>query len=575
RTGGSVQHVPCKFFQKGTCAAGAKCPFSHTASPATPSLCNYYAKGNCKFGNKCALLHVLPGDPATFQRAARLSNNAPRSASSAHPLPHRRTNSHVQLPVHALHPKPTLAGFDSNRDMVLSPGSAYPPPQTTTPLVHSPTHSAGRNHPGPLPTHFASTMRDGPLTPTARHLSSSLPIKHSLLDVHGSTSDDALMNRSLTAHLPHPSGQPSPMHRPLMTVHETTQSEHLGVPIGHGFSTALGSLQETRASADDADDLRLPLSLEELLTSKELATSRQARESTSLTTTVAMASHGSAFKLGPVPQPHLSPNSPLRHANIPSLGAIGLGSGPTGLTKSLSSQPSDSLFSPSIWSPVATHSPLARSFFPESPAVRSPSESSHPRGPSFSLDPTAPESPQMYPEAASRPVSLSRLYSASMGSNSVMNAPRPSGLPTPATPTVQHGGGGPSSAHGAFPRDEAFGSAENAATGHRSHSSRLFANSFTQGAGGGYDTSADDGFPFLMDEELHQMSQQMSSLGLDAAGARSTQSAASMAPQQAMPPPPLSAMGKSLFSSPQMSPPFDQATFPRSAAAFNTYTVPR
>ncbi|KAJ1983237.1 hypothetical protein H4R34_001393 [Dimargaris verticillata] len=508
-------------------------------------------------------------------RAVRLSSNAPRSASSVHPLPHRRTNSHVQLPIHALHPHPTQAGFDSNRDMALSPRSAYPPPQTTMPLMHSPTHSTGRNHPGPLSTHFASTMRDGPLTPTARHLSSSLPIKHSLLDVLSLTPDDALMNRSFTAHVPLPSGQASPMHRPLMTIHEASQPEHHGVPIRHGFSSVLGPLQETRASADDVDDLRLPLSLEELLTSKELPTSRQVRESTSLTTTVAMASHGSAFKLGPVPQPHLSSNSPLRHANIPSLGSVGLGSGPIGLAKPLSNQPSDLLFSPSIWSPVATHSPLARSFFPESPAVRSPSEPSHPRGPSFSLDPTAPESPQMYPDSASRPVSLSRLYSASMGSSSVMNATRPSGLPTPATPTVQQGSGGPSSAHGAFPRDEAFEGVDNTATGHRSHSSRLFANSFTQG-GGGYDTSADDGFPFLMDEELHQMSQQMVSLGLNATGAHQTQPAAMMATQQVMPPPaPLSTMGKSLFSSPQMSPPFDQTAFTRSATAYNANTVPR
>ncbi|RKP40090.1 hypothetical protein BJ085DRAFT_11315, partial [Dimargaris cristalligena] len=54
-----VQHVPCKFFQKGTCAAGNKCPFSHTAVPSS-GICGYFLKGNCKFGNRCALAHTLP-----------------------------------------------------------------------------------------------------------------------------------------------------------------------------------------------------------------------------------------------------------------------------------------------------------------------------------------------------------------------------------------------------------------------------------------------------------------------------------------------------------------------------------
>ncbi|KAI9751841.1 MAG: hypothetical protein M4579_005864 [Chaenotheca gracillima] len=57
----NTSHVPCKFFNQGTCQAGKACPFSHSRDAAmTQAPCKYFAKGNCKYGQGCLLAHVLP-----------------------------------------------------------------------------------------------------------------------------------------------------------------------------------------------------------------------------------------------------------------------------------------------------------------------------------------------------------------------------------------------------------------------------------------------------------------------------------------------------------------------------------
>ena len=67
RTARNFKHVPCKFFKKGACQAGASCPFSHSveaveAASRTP--CKYFLQGNCRFGARCANSHNPADAPA-------------------------------------------------------------------------------------------------------------------------------------------------------------------------------------------------------------------------------------------------------------------------------------------------------------------------------------------------------------------------------------------------------------------------------------------------------------------------------------------------------------------------------
>lgn len=68
--GKDLSHVPCRFFSKGRCEAGAACVFSHDRGEPgqQKQTCQYFIKGNCKFGHKCALAHLLPGEPISMDR---------------------------------------------------------------------------------------------------------------------------------------------------------------------------------------------------------------------------------------------------------------------------------------------------------------------------------------------------------------------------------------------------------------------------------------------------------------------------------------------------------------------------
>jgi len=49
----------CVFYQRGACAKGAHCSFSHasTVSDKDRVLCSYHVQGNCRYGDNCQLLH--------------------------------------------------------------------------------------------------------------------------------------------------------------------------------------------------------------------------------------------------------------------------------------------------------------------------------------------------------------------------------------------------------------------------------------------------------------------------------------------------------------------------------------
>ena len=80
RSARSFKHVPCKFFKKGNCQAGAACPFSHSADAdlaASRTPCKYFLQGNCRFGAKCANLHDTP-----WGQFEHCFNNQPGSSPS-------------------------------------------------------------------------------------------------------------------------------------------------------------------------------------------------------------------------------------------------------------------------------------------------------------------------------------------------------------------------------------------------------------------------------------------------------------------------------------------------------------
>ena len=56
-----TKHVPCKFFQRGSCQSGVECTFSHSLEATNDAVCLFFAKGDCKFGEKCVLSHNLGG----------------------------------------------------------------------------------------------------------------------------------------------------------------------------------------------------------------------------------------------------------------------------------------------------------------------------------------------------------------------------------------------------------------------------------------------------------------------------------------------------------------------------------
>ncbi|KAJ1930748.1 hypothetical protein IWQ60_000032 [Tieghemiomyces parasiticus] len=365
RTGGSVQHVPCKFYLKGTCASGTKCPFAHTNVPAS-GICEYYLKGNCKFENKCALAHVRPGEPARSTRYPE--TRRPSSTGRAGPLPHRRTISsnhlpfkgahsyshsldqhsrHPSLTVHTTHPSgsaprhmfapdvytapPTQQAFNLNQ------GLSRPPYRPRTRSGLNPGAAGGS-----LVPHF-----DLAVTNVAQQLSTSVPADTSLPDPRPYPYP---MERRASA-APHLGGYNAhtagPRH--LNIIHETHSARQVPVSLRSRYPAAA-------EHDDEATPVLLPSSLDELLDSSELASRRR-------------GSHRALS--GSLVDPHptslggtlgRSPASPLRQANIPSLGMSRLAS----LGSLPSTTASDSFFSSSIWSPTAIPSPLSRSLLADS-----------------------------------------------------------------------------------------------------------------------------------------------------------------------------------------------------------------
>lgn len=49
--GSSSQKQPCKYYNKGTCRDGDRCPYLH--------VCSYALKGNCRYGSSCKLNHSV------------------------------------------------------------------------------------------------------------------------------------------------------------------------------------------------------------------------------------------------------------------------------------------------------------------------------------------------------------------------------------------------------------------------------------------------------------------------------------------------------------------------------------
>jgi hypothetical protein len=53
--------LPCKFFQKGTCAySEEECVFSHSQTQKK-KICPFFLKGTCRYGDSCALKHSKKG----------------------------------------------------------------------------------------------------------------------------------------------------------------------------------------------------------------------------------------------------------------------------------------------------------------------------------------------------------------------------------------------------------------------------------------------------------------------------------------------------------------------------------
>ena len=64
---------PCRFFQIGTCSAGAQCKFSHAKTNATvksDDVCKFWQQGKCAHGSNCAFRHSSKGAVAAAAATA-------------------------------------------------------------------------------------------------------------------------------------------------------------------------------------------------------------------------------------------------------------------------------------------------------------------------------------------------------------------------------------------------------------------------------------------------------------------------------------------------------------------------
>ncbi|KAJ1659431.1 hypothetical protein IWQ61_001501 [Dispira simplex] len=374
RTGGSVQHVPCKFFQKDACAAGTKCPFSHTIVPKSGNVCGYFLKGTCKFGNKCALSHnVVPRGP-----------HDPSGLAVPHTLSrHRHTHSNGIVTDGSGSAGTSFPSFQSRANQRTSEGGAHGRDPTCSLLSSShhsftsaPLYGKPRSRPqvsfsqrqrtistGLVPT--ASTGTVGALSPRdypslsfnqQPSLSSSLPLVPSMggspLTSSGFGHFEVPLPRNRASATAAPQSQASPIHLPLSTIHETS-NRCLPPTIRQDLSTALGVIPSLEGfdsvHINEDEDLRLPSSFEELTTAKDLERCR----SSAFSNANLLPSASPSFQT-----PGRSPNSPLHHAKIPPLHSL-----PMTPSGSLPNHPLDTLFCSSIWSPQASLSPLSRSVF--------------------------------------------------------------------------------------------------------------------------------------------------------------------------------------------------------------------
>jgi hypothetical protein len=83
--------LPCKFFQKGTCAYSEdECVFSHS-STQKKKVCPFFLKGTCRYGDACALKHSKKGSgvkgsaPAIPKPKAQVISNSSRVVTSSVP----------------------------------------------------------------------------------------------------------------------------------------------------------------------------------------------------------------------------------------------------------------------------------------------------------------------------------------------------------------------------------------------------------------------------------------------------------------------------------------------------------
>lgn len=95
---------PCKFFMRGFCKEGEKCPFPHIGNPEpAPSKvpCMFFAAGACTMGPICVFEHVVtatpkvptPPRPGRIVRSVCWKPNTPRTNYSLHTRAPRRCQS--------------------------------------------------------------------------------------------------------------------------------------------------------------------------------------------------------------------------------------------------------------------------------------------------------------------------------------------------------------------------------------------------------------------------------------------------------------------------------------------------
>ncbi|KAJ1963017.1 hypothetical protein IWQ62_003352 [Dispira parvispora] len=519
RTGGSVQHVPCKFFQKGACAVGAKCPFSHTIAPSSSNVCGYFLKGTCKFGNKCALSHnVVPrgshepsgsAAPHTLTRHRRTHSNGmvtegsgstgtsvPTSQSSRANQHTPRGETHGREPARSLlsssyHSFTSVAPYGKprsrsqfsfpQRQRTISAG-LVPTVSTGTVVTHSPhdyppvTFNKQSSLSSSLPV--VSSMRGPPLTPSG----------------FGQFEVPLPRNRASTTAVPQ--SQASPIHLPLSTIHETSYNRHLPPTMRQDLSAAFGSIPSLEVldsvHINEDEDLRLPSSFEELTTAKDL----ERRQNSAFSNTILLPPASPSFQ-----PPGRSPNSPLHQAKISPLHSL-----PMTSSGSLPNRPLESLLNSNIWSPQASLSPLSRPVFADTTSglldsVSGPRSS----GPRLGGDQSLGfDGLQRRKDSGLAAPHLSSLQNGGLLSSLT-------DLPTPATPTSTL-----TSLSGAM---GASGSA-------RDISGDLYSAGFSRGLSSsvsrppflsGASDFQDDTSLFFMDEELGSTTRKMSLLELDKA----------------------------------------------------------